>query len=69
MNEKLSGLSLKFGENLLAETNTFEMVIDNKNDLDGLPDDIIAAAAETAKARGHEGKWVFTTHRPSKNPF
>lgn len=69
LNEKLSGLSLKFGENLLAETNSFEMVIDNKADLDGLPEDIIAAAAETAKARGHEGKWVFTTHRPSKNPF
>jgi len=69
LNEKLSGLSLKFGENLLAETNGFEMVIDNKADLDGLPADIIAAAAETANARGHEGKWVFTTHRPSKNPF
>ncbi|WP_085297747.1 M3 family metallopeptidase [Cognaticolwellia mytili] len=69
LNEKLSGLSLKFGENLLAETNGFEMVIDNKADLDGLPEDIIAAAAETAKTRGHEGKWVFTTHRPSKNPF
>ena len=69
LNEKLSGLSLKFGENLLAETNGFEMVIDNKADLDGLPEDIIAAASETATARGHEGKWVFTTHRPSKNPF
>ncbi|TWX73385.1 M3 family metallopeptidase [Colwellia sp. C1TZA3] len=69
LNEKLSGLSLKFGENLLAETNNFEMVIDNKADLDGLPADIIAAASETATARGHEGKWVFTTHRPSKNPF
>ena len=45
------------------------MVIDNKKDLAGLPDDIIAAAAATAKTRGHEGKWVFTTHRPSKNPF
>jgi peptidyl-dipeptidase Dcp len=69
LNEQLSKLSLKFGENLLAETNSFEMVIDNKADLAGLPDDIIAAAAVTAKARGHEGKWVFTTHRPSKNPF
>lgn len=69
LNEKLSSLSLKFGENLLNETNSFEMVIDNKLDLDGLPDDIIAAAAETAKSRNHEGKWVFTTHRPSKNPF
>lgn len=69
LNEKLSGLSLKFGENLLAETNGFEMVIDNEADLGGLPADIIAAASETATARGHEGKWVFTTHRPSKNPF
>jgi peptidyl-dipeptidase Dcp len=69
LNEKLGKLSLKFGENLLAETNNWEMVIDNKADLAGLPDDIIAAAAVTAKARGHEGKWVFTTHRPSKNPF
>jgi len=69
LNEKLSKLSLKFGENLLAETNSFEMIIDNKADLAGLPEDIIAAAAVTAKARGHEGKWVFTTHRPSKNPF
>jgi len=69
LNKKLSVLSLKFGENLLSETNNFEMVIDNKEDLSGLPADIIAAAAETAKTRGHEGKWVFTTHRPSKNPF
>ncbi|WDE10731.1 M3 family metallopeptidase [Thalassomonas haliotis] len=69
LNEKLSKLSLKFGENLLHETNSFEMVVDNKADLDGLPEDIIAAAAVTATERGHEGKWVFTTHRPSKNPF
>ncbi len=69
LNEKITKLSLKFGENLLAETNNFEMVVDNKADLAGLPDDIIAAAAVTAKTRDHEGKWVFTTHRPSKNPF
>ena len=69
LNSQLSSLSVKFGENLLNETNSFEMVIDNKADLGGLPDDIIAAAAVTAKERGHEGKWVFTTHRPSKNPF
>ncbi|MEW6982152.1 M3 family metallopeptidase [Colwelliaceae bacterium 6471] len=69
LNEKLSSLSLKFGENLLNETNNFEMVIDNEADLAGLPADIVAAAAATAKERGHEGKWVFTTHRPSKNPF
>jgi len=69
LNSQLSSLSVKFGENLLNETNSFEMVVDNKVDLAGLPDDIIAAAAVTAAERGHEGKWVFTTHRPSKNPF
>jgi len=69
LNEKLSTLSLTFGENLLAETNSFEMLIDNKADLAGLPDDIIAAAFESAKAKDYEGKWLFTTHRPSKNPF
>jgi len=69
LNEKLSKLSLSFGENILNETNNFEMVVDNKADLAGLPDDIIAAAAVTATDRDHDGKWVFTTHRPSKNPF
>ncbi len=69
LNQEISKLSLKFGENLLAETNNFELVIDNQKDLAGLPDDIIAAAAQTAIERGHKGKWVFTTHRPSKNPF
>jgi peptidyl-dipeptidase Dcp len=69
LNTQLSELSLRFGENLLHETNSFEMVIDNKADLDGLPSDIIAAAAVTATERGYDGKWVFTTHRPSKNPF
>ncbi|QHJ10824.1 Dipeptidyl carboxypeptidase [Paraglaciecola mesophila] len=69
LNSQLSKLSVQFGENLLAETNAFELVIDNKEDLAGLPDDIVAAAAVTATERGHDGKWVFTTHRPSKNPF
>ena len=45
------------------------MVVDNKDDLEGLPQGIIDAAAVTATKRGHEGKWVFTTHRPSSTPF
>jgi peptidyl-dipeptidase Dcp len=69
LNEAMSKLGLQFSENLLAETNEFELVIDNKKDLSGLPVDIITAAAETAIQRGHQGKWVFTTHRPSKTPF
>ncbi|WP_251359698.1 M3 family metallopeptidase [Kangiella sp. TOML190] len=69
LNKQLTELSIKFGDNVLAENNNWEMVIDDKADLAGLPQNIIDAAAETAKKRGHEGKWVFTTHRPSKNPF
>lgn len=70
LNEELSKLSLQFGENLLAETNrNFKLVIDNEADLAGLPDDVIARAAEDAKAAGEEGKWVFTLAKPSMIPF
>ena len=69
LNSEISKLTLEFGDNLLAETNAFEIIIDNKADLAGLSPSVIAAAADTAKARGHEGKWVFTTHRPSITPF
>jgi peptidyl-dipeptidase Dcp len=70
INEQLSMLSLKFGENTLAETNkNFKLVIDNKKDLKGLPDDVISSAAELAKKSGQEGKWIFTTQKPSMLPF
>ncbi len=67
-NEQLSSLSVAFGENVLAETNKFEMVL-SEEDLDGLPESVINAGADAAKERGHEGKYVFTTHRPSLYPF
>ena len=69
LNDQIGKLSLEFGDNLLAETNAFELVIDNKADLSGLPQDVINTAADTAAKRGHEGKWVFTTSRPSITPF
>ncbi|MGC8864584.1 MAG: M3 family metallopeptidase [Bacteroidales bacterium] len=70
INEKLSLLSLQFGNNVLAETNkNFVLVIDKKEDLAGLPQTSIDAAAEEAKARGMEGKWVFTLAKPSLIPF
>lgn len=70
LNEQLSLLTLKFGENLLAETNkNFKLVINDKKDLDGLPQGVIDGAAETAKAAGMEGKWVFTLAKPSMIPF
>ncbi len=69
INQKLSVLALQFGNNVLAETNQFKLVIDNKDDLAGLPDDVINAATETAIATGDSGKWVFTIQKPSLIPF
>lgn len=69
INEELSLLSVKFGDNLLAETNGFKLVIEDEADLDGLPESVIRAAAETAKGMEMEGKWVFTPHRSSMYPF
>ena len=69
IDEELSMLSLQFGDNILAETNAFELIIDNKEDLSGLPESVIATAAATAKSKGYEGKWVFTPHKPSMIPF
>ncbi len=69
INKELSLLSLKFGDNLLAETNGFQLVIDKKEDLAGLPQNLIDGAAQTAKEKGQEGKWMFTLHNPSVLPF
>jgi peptidyl-dipeptidase Dcp len=69
INQELSVLSVAFGENVLKENNRFELVIDSEADLAGLPESVVAAAAETAAERGHPGKWVFTLHKPSLIPF
>ena len=69
VNEELSLLELKFDKNLLAETNTYKLVIDKQEDLAGLPDNVIAGAADEAKTTGMEGKWVFTLQKPSWIPF
>jgi len=69
VNEELAVLSQKFGQNVLAEDNGFTLVLESKDDLAGLPADVVAAAAEAAKAKGQEGKWAFTLHKPSCIPF
>ncbi|SNS36239.1 peptidyl-dipeptidase Dcp Metallo peptidase. MEROPS family M03A [Belliella buryatensis] len=69
INSKLSSLTLQFGQNLLAETNAYMLVIENEADLAGLPQALIDGAADDAKAAGHEGKWVFTLQNPSIMPF
>ncbi len=69
INKELSGLTLQFGNNLLSETNDYKLVINNEEDLAGLPEGVIAAAAETARNQGEEGKWVFGLQKPSWLPF
>ncbi|WP_235208316.1 M3 family metallopeptidase [Saccharicrinis fermentans] len=69
INEELSILTLQFGDNVLNETNNYIMLVDNKEELAGLSKGQIDAAAKTAQENGHEGKWAFTTQRPSITPF
>lgn len=69
INKELSLLSLQFGDNMLAETNAFKLVIDYEDDLAGLPHFVRDAAAAAAKEDSLEGKWLITLHSPSRIPF
>ena len=69
LNSELSLLGLKFGENMLAETNSSRIVIDSADGLAGLPEAVRAMGAETAKQLKLDGKWAFTTQVPSMTPF
>lgn len=68
IDKQLSQLQLKFGENVLAETNNFEMVVTNEEDLSGLPEGVLEAAKQLAESKDVEG-WVFTLDYPSYIPF
>jgi peptidyl-dipeptidase Dcp len=61
---ELSQLSLKFGENVLAETNAFQLLITDKKDLAGIPESECEAAAQVAKSKNKEG-WLFSLQGPS----
>jgi peptidyl-dipeptidase Dcp len=69
INKQMSSLTVSFGQNLLAETNSYELIIDKEADLAGLPVSLIAAAAQSAKDAGKAGKWRFTLHNSSVMPF
>ncbi|MEJ2160466.1 MAG: M3 family metallopeptidase [Chromatiales bacterium] len=71
INAELASLSQDFRNNLLEETNAFEMLVTDRADLGNLPESLVASAAAEAQRRGHEcGEcWVFTLQRPSINPF
>ncbi|MEM1338258.1 MAG: M3 family metallopeptidase [Bacteroidota bacterium] len=65
---QLAQLTLKFGENVLAETNTYELHLTQEPDLEGIPAGVKEAAAQKAQSKGLAG-WVFTLDYPSYIPF
>ncbi|WP_026998893.1 M3 family metallopeptidase [Eisenibacter elegans] len=69
LDKSLSQLSLQFGEHVLAETNGYQLIIENEADLAGIPESIKEAAAEAAQQAGHEGAWLFGLQYPSYVPF
>ncbi|HET9482636.1 MAG TPA: M3 family metallopeptidase [Xanthomonadales bacterium] len=68
MNGELASLQTQFSQNLLKETNDLAIVVDSKEELKGLSDDAIAAAAEAAKARKLEGKYVLALQNTTGQP-
>lgn len=65
---ELSKATLEFGQNVLRETNAFEMLLTDESDLAGLPKSVIDAAAAKAKSKGKEG-WLFDLSAPSLSAF
>ena len=68
INQELALLSLKFGNNVVAETNAYQYFVADEAELKGLPESAKAAAAEEAAAAGQPGKWLFTPKRTSFTP-
>ena len=68
INQELGLLSLKFGNNVVAETNAYQYFVTDEAQLAGLPESAKAAAAEEAAAAGHPGEWLFTPKRTSFTP-
>jgi peptidyl-dipeptidase Dcp len=70
LNTEINMLQLTFGQNLLAETNAYRLVVEKKEDLSGLPEGTILTASEAAnKVDSTKGKWVFGLQNPSVMPF
>ena len=69
INKELSTLGITFSNNILNENNAFQLFVDKKEDLAGLPEWFCQSAAEEAKAAGQPGKWLFTLHNASRLPF
>ncbi|WP_026945918.1 M3 family metallopeptidase [Algoriphagus marincola] len=68
IDQELAQLSLKFGEHVLAETNRYVRFVENESEVEGLPESIKEAAAQTAEEKGIAGQWAFTLDYPSYVP-
>lgn len=69
IDQELSVLAPKFSENVLKATNSFEMILDKTEDVEGLPEGVLEGAAAMAEAKGQKGKWLFNLQIPSYLPF
>ena len=69
ISEELSVLSPAFMQNTVKSSEAFELLIEDKADLSGLPESAIESAAHAAEEKGHKGKWLFTLDFPSFGPF
>ncbi|MCR8918054.1 M3 family metallopeptidase [Bacteroides sp. ET225] len=69
LSAELSSLTLKFAQNHLKETNNFELVLTDKNELEGLPESTVEAARHAAEEKGKKDCWMFTLQAPSYVPF
>ena len=69
INREVAERCQRFGQNLLAETGTFELHVTRRQDLGALPESLAAVAAREAERRGHDGGWSFLASRPSAVPF
>jgi oligopeptidase A len=68
LQDELAALEAKFSENLLDATNAFSLLITEREDLRGVPEDVLRAAEESARSEGKEG-WKLTLHMPSYGPL
>ncbi len=69
INQRLASLYTEFGQNLLADEESYTVVIESESDLAGLPASVRDAMASEAEARGMKGKWIVTNTRSSMEPF
>lgn len=69
INAELAELSTTFSQNLLAETNDFELHVEDRVDAGHIPGNLLVSAEQEARKRGHESGLSFTLQRPSINPF